>query len=144
MNGVVRFYTDKRSAMMFYKDGTPIGFYHDGLRTIETTPDEARKIAALPGGAQQRLDRLVALAVVEVEVVDAMLGGVEASAVVGGIGLTEGHDHQGTYRSAIGARYYSPLAGIRVALPIVVEAFVRIGRPELDACGLQGYACAGT
>jgi hypothetical protein len=49
MNGVVRFYTDERSAMMFYKDGVPIGFYHDGSRSIETSPDEARKIAALPG-----------------------------------------------------------------------------------------------
>ena len=49
MNGVVRFYTDERIAMMFYKNGVPIGFYHDGLRTIETSPDEARKIAALPG-----------------------------------------------------------------------------------------------
>lgn len=49
MNGVVRFYTDDRSAMMFYKDGAPIGFYHDGLCTIETSPDEARKVAALPG-----------------------------------------------------------------------------------------------
>ncbi|MBK5275799.1 MAG: GTPase-activating protein [Desulfuromonadales bacterium] len=49
MNGVVRFYTAERSAMMFYKDGLPIGFYHDSIRTIETTPDEARKVAALPG-----------------------------------------------------------------------------------------------
>jgi hypothetical protein len=49
MNGVVRFYTNHRSAMMFYKDGVPIGFYHDGIRTIETSPDEARKIAALAG-----------------------------------------------------------------------------------------------
>jgi hypothetical protein len=49
MNGVVRFYTDDRSAVMFYKDGVPIGYYHDGLQTIETTPDEARKVAALPG-----------------------------------------------------------------------------------------------
>jgi hypothetical protein len=49
MNGVVRFFTDDRSAMMFYKNGTPIGFYHDGLRTMETSPDEARKVAALPG-----------------------------------------------------------------------------------------------
>jgi hypothetical protein len=48
MNGVVRFYTDERSAMMFYKGGAPIGFYHDGGRNIETTPDEARKVAALP------------------------------------------------------------------------------------------------
>jgi hypothetical protein len=49
MNGVVRFYTDTRSAMMFYKDGVPIGFYHDNGKSIETTPDEARKVAALPG-----------------------------------------------------------------------------------------------
>jgi hypothetical protein len=49
MNGVVRFYTDSRSAMMFYKGGVPIGFYHDNGRNIETNPDEARKVAALPG-----------------------------------------------------------------------------------------------
>jgi hypothetical protein len=49
MNGVVRFYTDERCAMMFYKNGLPIGFYHDGIHTIETSPDETRKIAALPG-----------------------------------------------------------------------------------------------
>ena len=35
--------------MMFYKDGAPIGFYHDGIRNIETSPDETRRIAALPG-----------------------------------------------------------------------------------------------
>ncbi len=48
-NGVVRFYTSERSAMMFYKDGLPIGFYHDGASSIDTSPDEARKIAALSG-----------------------------------------------------------------------------------------------
>ncbi len=48
-NGVVRFYTPERSAMMFYKDGLPIGFYHDGAVSIESSPEEARKIAALPG-----------------------------------------------------------------------------------------------
>jgi hypothetical protein len=49
MNGVVHFYTTDRYAMMFYKNGLPIGFYHDGSRAIETSPDEPRKIAALPG-----------------------------------------------------------------------------------------------
>jgi hypothetical protein len=48
-NGVVRFYTVDRSAMMFYKDGLPIGFYHDGASSIESSPEESRKIAALPG-----------------------------------------------------------------------------------------------
>lgn len=48
-NGVVRFYTSERSAMMFYKDGVPIGFYHDEVSSIGTSPEESRKIAALPG-----------------------------------------------------------------------------------------------
>lgn len=48
-NGVVRFYTFERSAMIFYKDGLPIGFYYDGASTIESSPEESRKIAALPG-----------------------------------------------------------------------------------------------
>jgi hypothetical protein len=49
MNGVVRFFTEERSAMMFYKNGLPFGFYHDRIKSIETSPDEARKVAALPG-----------------------------------------------------------------------------------------------
>lgn len=49
MNGVVHFYTSDRYAMMFYKNGLPIGFYHDGSRAIETSPDESRKVAAMPG-----------------------------------------------------------------------------------------------
>lgn len=49
MNGVVHFYTADRYAMMFYSNGLPIGFYHDGSRSIETSPDESRKVAALPG-----------------------------------------------------------------------------------------------
>lgn len=48
-NGVVRFYTSERSAMMFYKNGLPIGFYHDDADSIVAFPDEPRKIAALPG-----------------------------------------------------------------------------------------------
>ncbi len=48
-NGVVLFYTPERHAMMFYKDGLPIGFYYDGATSIESLPDESRKVAALPG-----------------------------------------------------------------------------------------------
>ncbi len=48
-NGVVRFYTTINSAMMFYKDGLPIGFYYNTGSTIESSPDESRRIAALPG-----------------------------------------------------------------------------------------------
>lgn len=49
LNGVVHFYTPERYAMIFYKDGLPIGFYHDGADSIESRPDESRKVAALPG-----------------------------------------------------------------------------------------------
>ncbi len=49
LNGVVRFYTAEHSAMIFYKDGQPIGYYHDNAKTVEASPEESRKIAALPG-----------------------------------------------------------------------------------------------
>lgn len=53
LNGAVHFYTKERYAMIFYKEGQPIGFYHDSARAIETSPEESRKVAALPGA---RLD----------------------------------------------------------------------------------------
>lgn len=49
LNGVVHFYTPERYGMMFYKDGLPIGFYHDDANSIESSPEESRKVAALPG-----------------------------------------------------------------------------------------------
>jgi hypothetical protein len=49
IHGVVRFYTPERSAMIFYKDGLPIGFYHDDAGSIDSSSEESRKIAALPG-----------------------------------------------------------------------------------------------
>lgn len=49
LNGVVRFYTPEHSAMIFYKDGQPIGYYHDHAQTVEASPEESRRIAALPG-----------------------------------------------------------------------------------------------
>lgn len=48
-NGVVHFYTSERSAMIFYINGLPIGFYHDDASSIESSPEESRKVAALPG-----------------------------------------------------------------------------------------------
>ncbi|MDD2850427.1 MAG: hypothetical protein PHY09_00815 [Desulfuromonadaceae bacterium] len=48
-NGVVRFYTPERSALVFYRNGLPIGYYYDGTGSVETSSDETRAIAALPG-----------------------------------------------------------------------------------------------
>ena len=49
MNGCLRIYTDEHSAMIFYKSGNPLGFFHDGASDIETSPAESQKIAGLPG-----------------------------------------------------------------------------------------------
>lgn len=49
INGCLRIYTDEHSAMIFYRDGTPLGFFHDGASEIETSLAESQKIAALPG-----------------------------------------------------------------------------------------------
>jgi hypothetical protein len=49
LNGTACFSTSERHAMIFFKNGQPIGFYHDGATAIEASPDESRKIAALPG-----------------------------------------------------------------------------------------------
>lgn len=49
MNGCLRIYTDEHSAMIFYKDGNPLGFFHDESSDIETSSTESQKIAGLPG-----------------------------------------------------------------------------------------------
>lgn len=49
MNGCLRIYTDEHSAMIFYKEGNPLGFFHDGASDIETSSAESQKIAGLPG-----------------------------------------------------------------------------------------------
>lgn len=49
LNGCLRIYTEERSALIFYKDGAPLGFFHDGSQDIETSATESQKIAGLPG-----------------------------------------------------------------------------------------------
>lgn len=49
LNGAVLFAAGERHAMIFYKGGQAIGFYHDGTSALDASPDESRKVAALPG-----------------------------------------------------------------------------------------------
>lgn len=49
LNGTVIFSAPDHSAFIFYKEGTPIGFYHDAACEIDPSPAEAQRIAALPG-----------------------------------------------------------------------------------------------
>lgn len=71
MNGCLRIYTDEHSAMIFYKDGTPLGFFHDGSSDIETSSSESQKIAGLPGAkidlfSTQSADELMGTNLLEV------------------------------------------------------------------------------
>jgi hypothetical protein len=49
LNGCLRIYTTDKTALIFYKDGAPLGFFHDGCQDIETSASESQKIAGLPG-----------------------------------------------------------------------------------------------
>lgn len=49
MNGCLRIYTDERIALIFYREGTPLGFFHDGSTDIETTANTSMSVAQLPG-----------------------------------------------------------------------------------------------
>lgn len=49
INGCLRIYTAQRVALIFYRDGNPVGFFHDGSTEIETTADTSMSVARLPG-----------------------------------------------------------------------------------------------
>ena len=55
LNGTVLFSAPQHSAMIFYKEGMPVGFYHDAAREIETSPQAFQKVAALPDATVQIL-----------------------------------------------------------------------------------------
>ncbi len=71
MNGCLRIYTDDHSAMIFYKEGTPLGFFHDGSHDIETSSTESQKIAGMPGAkidlfSTQSVEELMGMDLLEV------------------------------------------------------------------------------
>jgi hypothetical protein len=48
MNCCLRIYTQERSAMIFYKEGDPLGFFHDGSQEIEMSPGDSQQLAQDP------------------------------------------------------------------------------------------------
>jgi len=48
MNCCMRIYTNDRSVMIFYKEGNPLGFFHDGAEEIETSPGDSQQLAQDP------------------------------------------------------------------------------------------------
>lgn len=49
LSGCLRIYTDEKIALIFYREGNPLGFFHDGSTDIETQPGESMSVAHLPG-----------------------------------------------------------------------------------------------
>ncbi len=49
ISGCLRIYTDEHVALIFYRDGQPLGFFHDGSTDLETTADTSMSVARLPG-----------------------------------------------------------------------------------------------
>ena len=48
LTGALHIYTASRSSMIFYREGIPLGFFHDGSEAMETAGGEFQSIAALP------------------------------------------------------------------------------------------------
>ncbi len=79
MSGCLRIYTDEKIALIFYKDGTPLGFFHDGSTDIETKADASMSVAKLPGA---KVDVLSSGGADEIDLADLM-----ASADLGALWL---------------------------------------------------------
>lgn len=48
MNCCLRIYTDDQSSMIFYKEGEPLGFFHDGSEEIEASPGNSQQLTQNP------------------------------------------------------------------------------------------------
>ncbi len=55
-SGCLRVYAGPRVALIFYRDGRPLGFFHDGESELKTDADLTESVARAPGA---RLDVLV-------------------------------------------------------------------------------------
>jgi len=49
MNACLKVYTENRAGLIFYRDGAPIGFFHDSAQEIGLSQTEVRTIAGLQG-----------------------------------------------------------------------------------------------
>jgi hypothetical protein len=83
LNGCLRIYTADRSALIFYKEGSPLGFFHDGTQDIDTSATESQKIAGLPGAkidvlSTQSADELMHYDLLEMVNIDKLWGSTES------------------------------------------------------------------
>lgn len=69
VSGCLRIYTQEHIALIFYRDGSPLGFFHDGSTDLETTADTSMSVARLPGA---KIDVLTTSAAEETVLADLM------------------------------------------------------------------------
>jgi hypothetical protein len=67
--GCLRIYSKAHIALIFYRGGSPLGFFHDGSEDIETTADISKSVAKEPGA---KVDVLVTRGNVEKSLADLM------------------------------------------------------------------------
>lgn len=67
VSGCLRIYTKERIALIFYRQGQPLGFFHDGSVDIEKTADTSLSVAKLPGA---KIDLLASSDSGQLEVTD--------------------------------------------------------------------------
>lgn len=68
-SGCLRIYSQEHIALIFYRDGKPLGFFHDGATDIETTADSSMSVAREPGA---KVDVLVTRGDIEKSLADLM------------------------------------------------------------------------
>lgn len=68
-SGCLRIYSREHIALIFYREGVPLGFFHDGSTDIETTADTSMSVAKEPGA---KVDVLVNQGGVEQNFADLM------------------------------------------------------------------------
>jgi len=68
-SGCLRIYSQNHIALIFYRDGKPLGFFHDGSTDIETTADTSMSVAREPGA---KVDVLITRGDVEKSLADLM------------------------------------------------------------------------
>jgi hypothetical protein len=67
ISGCLRIYTRDRVALIFYREGTPLGFFHDGSIDLEKTAENSLSVAKLPGA---KIDLLTTAATENVDLSD--------------------------------------------------------------------------
>ncbi len=68
-SGCLRIYSKEHIALIFYRDGNPLGFFHDGSTDIETTANSSLSVAKEPGA---KVDVLVTRGAGEKSLADLM------------------------------------------------------------------------